>query len=65
MVIGQSSVGLQQDVGVMTRMGVIIGVDHPRDGEHHGCEERIKVMWSDPIRFEEVCDCALVPLDGF
>jgi len=46
-------------------MGIVIGVQYPRDGAHIGCEERIKVMWSDPIRFEEVCDCGLVLADQF
>lgn len=65
LVIGQSTVGIQQDVGIMTRMGLVIGVDYPREGEHHGCEDRIKVMWCNPIRFDLVCDCGLVPADTF
>ena len=65
LVIGQSTVGIQQDAGIMTRMGLIIGVDYPREGGHIGCEERIKVMWTDPIRFESVCDCSLVPANTF
>jgi len=45
-------------------MGVIIGVDYPREG-HMGCEDRIKVMWSNPVRFEQLCDCGLVTADTF
>jgi hypothetical protein len=65
LVIGQVTTALQQDTGIMTRMGMIISVRYPRDGAHIGCEDRIKVMWCDPIRFDEVCDCNLVCADQF
>jgi len=64
LVIGQTTSSLQQDVGIIMGMGVIIGVDYPREG-HMGCEDRIKVMWSNPVRFEQLCDCGLVTADTF
>jgi alkyl hydroperoxide reductase subunit AhpC len=48
----------------MFSMGVVIGVDYPRVG-HHGCEERIKVLWSHPLWFSEVCDCELLRAADF
>lgn len=65
LVIGQTTMSIQQDVGIMTRMGLVIGVNYPREGGHIGCEDRIKVMWCDPVRFDEVCDCGLVTADTF
>jgi hypothetical protein len=50
-----------------SHFALVIGVDHPRDPAdgHYGCEERIKVMWSDPPHFDLVCDCAVVLVDTF
>ena len=44
---------------------LVIGVDYPKDEYHSGCEERIHVMWSDPIHFDTVCDCTLEPVSTF
>lgn len=65
LVMGQTTTSIQQDVGIMMRFGIVIGVDYPREGGHHGCEDRIKVMWSQPVRFDTVCDCGLVLADTF
>ena len=48
-------------------IALVVGVNYPRDpsGGHYGCEERIHVMWSDPIHFDTVCSCCLVSADTF
>jgi len=47
-----------------SHFALVIGVDYPREG-HLGCEERVKVMFSQPIIFETLCDCSLVLVDTF
>lgn len=49
------------DAGYVERIGLVIGVGRPREG-HFGCEENIKVFFSDEQNFAEVCDCELFPL---
>ena len=48
--------------GTRAHFALVIGVDYPRN-DHMGCEERIKVMWADPVRFETICDSEIVAVD--
>ncbi len=53
------------DAGYTERVGLVIGVDCNRrncNEGHFGCEERIKVFFSDEQNFAELCDCELFPL---
>ena len=60
LVVGQTTTSIQQDVGITMRFGLVIGVDYKKQAYHSGCEDRVRVMWSQPIRFETVCSCGLV-----
>lgn len=44
--------------------GTVIAVDYEIDvPDHHGCEERILVLWSNPMEdIIKECDCALLVL---
>lgn len=56
----------QRNERKFTQFALVIGVDYSRPTDsHHGCEERIKLMWSDPVRFDEVCDCNVILADTF
>lgn len=50
------------EAGYQTRTGLVIGVDYPRNGEHMGCEERVKVFWMLEANFSLMCDCELLTL---
>jgi hypothetical protein len=44
---------------------LVIGVTHPRGGDHIGCEPRIRVLWSKPLGLDEVCDCEVIVAEAF
>lgn len=61
------AVSQRRDTGATVfEYAIVIGVDYFRESSGHmGCEERVRVMWSDPVRFELVCDCGLEPVESF
>jgi len=45
--------------GYSIQQGLVVAIKHSRAGAHMGCEDRVHVMWSKPLRIALECDCKL------
>lgn len=62
---GDLVLGLGDSANLKMRSGLVVAVVAPERESHHGCEERLLILWAEPIAHLVLeCDCGImVPMD--